>query len=89
MSVNDIKINLCNRAHRQHKISKGSIAGVVLVLIFGLYIFIFQSPKIAALDIMQKRKSETKTDTIKQLASINIDIDLLRVKIKKIKMTYH
>lgn len=66
---------LRNRAQTQKYIAYFSLGGVVFILLGGLYIFIYESSKIAAQDIEQQRKIGTSDSVITELASLNSEID--------------
>lgn len=69
-------INLLrSRAQTQKYIAYFSLGGVVFILLGGLYIFIYESSKIAAQDIEQQRKIGTSDSVITELASLNSEID--------------
>ncbi len=69
-------INLLrSRAQTQKYIAYFSLGGVVFILLGGLYIFIYESSKIAAQDIEQQRKIGTSGSVITELASLNSEID--------------
>ena len=68
-------INVLRRRAKTRQIfAYFSIFGVVMILLGGLYIFIFESPKIAAQDIEQQRKLGSSDDSITGLASLIIHI---------------
>ena len=69
-------INLLrSRAQTQKYIAYFSLGGVVFILLGGLYIFIYESSKIAAQDIEQQRKIGTSDSVITELANLNSEID--------------
>jgi glycine cleavage system regulatory protein len=73
--LNSIITEFRNRAAIQKLTSIGAIIGTVGVIVFGLYIFIYVSPKIAALDIEEQRKvSSGRQDAINTLSALNIEI---------------
>ena len=65
---------LRRRANTRQIFAYFSIFGVVIILLGGLYIFIFESPKIAAKDIEQQRKLGYSDDAITGLASLILNI---------------
>ncbi len=62
------------RAENSKRIAFLALTGVVFILLGGLYIFIFESSKIAAQDIKQQRKIGSSDEVISGLANLNISI---------------
>ncbi len=71
----ELIINVLRRRANSRKIfAYFAILGVVIILLGGLYIFIFESPKIAAKDMEQQRKLGSSDNAITGLASLILNI---------------